>query len=56
MPNAGDELHHMGWNSCSSCFNDPTKSRNKLILPGIASSRIHVVDTSSERAPKLHKV
>lgn len=56
MPYVGDELHHMGWNSCSSCFNDPTKSRNKLILPGIASSRIYVVDTSNERAPKLHKV
>ena len=20
MPNAGDELHHFGWNACSSCF------------------------------------
>ena len=19
MPNAGDELHHFGWNACSSC-------------------------------------
>ena len=20
MPGIGDELHHMGWNACSSCF------------------------------------
>ena len=20
MPNAGDELHHFGWNACSSCI------------------------------------
>ena len=20
MPNAGDELHHFGWNACSSCL------------------------------------
>ncbi|XP_030879267.1 methanethiol oxidase-like, partial [Leptonychotes weddellii] len=56
MPNLKDELHHSGWNTCSSCFGDSTKSRNKLILPCLVSSRIYVVDVGSDpRAPKLHK-
>ena len=25
MPGIGDELHHMGWNACSSCHDDATK-------------------------------
>ncbi|XP_062961701.1 methanethiol oxidase isoform X3 [Cynocephalus volans] len=57
MPNLKDELHHSGWNTCSSCFGDSTKSRTKLVLPGLMSSRIYVVDVGSDpRAPKLHKV
>ncbi|XP_077176988.1 methanethiol oxidase-like [Paroedura picta] len=57
MPYVNDELHHFGWNACSSCFGDPTKKRNRLILPGFSSSRIYVVDTETdERAPRLHKV
>uniref|UniRef100_A0ACB8G8P4 Methanethiol oxidase n=1 Tax=Sphaerodactylus townsendi TaxID=933632 RepID=A0ACB8G8P4_9SAUR len=57
MPNVNDELHHTGWNACSSCFGDATKKRNRLILPCLISSRIYVVDTGTEpRAPKLHKV
>src|SRR5215467_12430092 len=27
MPNAGDELHHFGWNACSSCHDDESKAR-----------------------------
>src|SRR5205807_6547092 len=56
MPNVGDELHHFGWNACSSCHEDESKARNFLILPGNLSSRFHIVDVSDERAPKLHKV
>ncbi len=56
MPNVGDELHHFGWNACSSCHTDESKSRSFLIIPGNLSSRIHIVDVSDERAPKLHKV
>ncbi len=56
MPNVGDELHHSGWNACSSCHGDGSKARRYLILPGFRSSRIHIVDTSDERAPRLHKV
>jgi selenium-binding protein 1 len=56
MPNLGDELHHFGWNACSSCHHDEGKERRFLIVPGNASSRIHIIDTADERAPKLHKV
>ncbi|CAH1712963.1 hypothetical protein AGLY_000499 [Aphis glycines] len=53
--NFGDELHHFGWNTCSSCYDDCTKSRNKVILPSLGSDRIYVLDVTNEKAPKLHK-
>ncbi|NWI13245.1 SBP1A oxidase, partial [Crypturellus soui] len=57
MPNVGDELHHSGWNACSSCFGDSSKARDRLILPSLISSRIYVVDVGTDlRAPRLHKV
>jgi len=56
VPNLGDELHHFGWNACSSCHSDESKSRRFLIVPGTGSSRIHIIDTGDERAPKIHKV
>jgi selenium-binding protein 1 len=56
MPNVGDELHHFGWNACSSCHGDPTRSRRFLVLPGFGSGRLHIVDTANPRAPSLHKV
>jgi len=53
----GDEIHHSGWNSCSSCFGDKTKRRNKMILPCLTSDNIYVVDTGTNaRAPSIHKV
>lgn len=55
MPNVGDELHHFGWNSCSSCHGQQ-KGRRYIVLPGITSGRIHIVDTVDERNPKLKKV
>jgi selenium-binding protein 1 len=54
MPNVGDELHHFGWNACASC--EGHCERRYLILPGVLSSRIHVVDTMNPRAPRMHKV
>jgi selenium-binding protein 1 len=49
MPNAGDELHHFGWNACSACLcpyaPHPHMERRYLIVPGINSSRIHILDT-----------
>jgi len=57
MPGIGDELHHMGWNACSSCFDDGSMSRKYLILPGVRSNNLHIVDTATDpRAPRLHKV
>jgi selenium-binding protein 1 len=57
MPYVGDELHHSGWNSCSSCFGDPSKSRNRLILPALGSDRIYIIDVASDpRAPRFFKV
>ena len=61
MPNAGDELHHFGWNACSSCLcpysPHPHMERRYLIVPGMRSSRIHVVDTKPDpRQPKIVKV
>ena len=61
MPNAGDELHHFGWNACSSClcpYNPhPHIERRYLVVPGIRSSRIHIIDTKPDpRKPKIVKV
>ena len=56
MPNTGDELHHFGWNACSSCHGDESRMRRYLVVPGLASSRIHILDAADPRAPKLHKV
>jgi len=55
MPNAGDELHHYGWNRCSSACHGPDRSH--LIVPGFRSSRIHIVDVAGDpRKPRIEKV
>jgi methanethiol oxidase len=54
MPTAGDELHHFGWNACGSCHGE--RQRRYLVIPGLVSGRIHIVDTENPREPKLHKV
>jgi methanethiol oxidase len=54
MPTAGDELHHFGWNACASCHGK--RARRYLVIPGLLSSRIHIVDTATPNAPKMHKV
>lgn len=47
----------MGWNACSSCFDDGSMSRSHLLVPGVRSSNIHVVDTATDPyAPRLSKV
>ena len=61
MPNVGDELHHFGWNACSSCLcpyaPHPHIERRYLVVPGIRSSRIHIIDTKPDpRKPKIVKV
>lgn len=56
MPHTGDELHHFGWNACSSCHGDPDRSRRFLVVPGLRSGRIHILDGANPKAPRLHKV
>jgi len=61
MPNAGDELHHFGWNACSSALcpyaAHPHVERRYLVVPGLRSSRIHILDTKpNPRKPKIVKV
>lgn len=55
MPNVGDELHHSGWNICSSCYDSP-KKRDTLVLPGLISDRVYFIDVSEEKKPKIKKV
>ena len=55
MPNVGDELHHFGWNRCSSACHGPDRSH--LIVPGFRSSRIHVVNVADDpRRPTIERV
>jgi methanethiol oxidase len=55
MPNVGDELHHFGWNRCSSACHGPDRSH--LIVPGFRSSRLHVVNVADDpREPRIEKV
>ena len=55
MPNVGDELHHFGWNRCSSACHGPDRSH--LIVPAFRSSRIHVVNVADDpRRPTIEQV
>ena len=61
MPNKGDEFHHFGWNACSSSLSPLTGhaflERRYLIIPGIRSSRIYIVDTKPDPTKaKIHKI
>ena len=61
MPNRGDEFHHFGWNACSSALSPMSGhaflQRRYLIIPGIRSSRIYIVDTRPDaRQPKIVKI
>ena len=55
MPNVGDELHHYGWQVCSSACHT-TIQREHMIVPGFRSSRIHIVNVSDPRRPQIAKV
>src|SRR5256712_4917136 len=57
---SGDELHHFGWNGCSSSLcphaAHPHGERRYLLAPGIRSSRIYVIDTKPDpRSPRIVK-
>ena len=63
LPTRGDELHHFGWNACSSALlhaghdhGPDGLQRRYLLLPGLRSSNIHVYDTHPDPAsPALVK-
>ncbi|MFZ1018406.1 MAG: selenium-binding protein SBP56-related protein, partial [Candidatus Cybelea sp.] len=61
LPNTGDELHHFGWNACSAALcpfaPHPHVERRYLIVPGLRSSRIYVIDTKPNPAqPRISKI
>jgi selenium-binding protein 1 len=60
MTQAGDELHHFGWNACSSMLcpsaAHPHVERRYLIVPALGSSRVYVIDTKPDPSrPKIVK-
>jgi len=59
LPKPGDELHHFGWNACSSMlcpYGNPTLERRYLIVPGLRSSNIYILDTKPDsKHPRLVK-
>jgi methanethiol oxidase len=59
LPGAGNELHHFGWNACSSalCHEGHAQhglERRYLLVPGFRSSRTFVLDTKPDpRQPEV---
>jgi selenium-binding protein 1 len=61
MTKAGDELHHFGWNACSSALcpyaPHPHIERRYFIVPGLRSSRIYILDIKpNPRQPEIVRV
>lgn len=58
----GMEMHHSGWNTCSSCHGKKCSGENmpvrdKLVLPCLNSNYVYVVDTGKNpRAPEISKI
>jgi selenium-binding protein 1 len=60
LPYQDDELHHFGWNACSSALcpfaPHPHLERRYLIVPTLRTSRIYVIDTKPDPYhPQLSK-
>jgi selenium-binding protein 1 len=61
LPTAGNELHHFGWNACSSALchqghgdHGQPLERRYLIVSGLRSSRVYVMDTTPDlRSPQV---
>jgi selenium-binding protein 1 len=59
LPTGGNELHHFGWNACSSALCHKGHShagleRRYLVVPGLRSSRTYVMDTKPDpREPRV---
>ena len=56
MPNVGDELHGGGGNACSSCHGKPDAHRRYLIVPGLATGNLHILDVANPAEAKITKV
>ena len=61
LPHRGDELHHFGWNACSSALHPggghDHGGRRYLVVPGIRSSRVSILDIEPDpAAPAVVKV
>ena len=61
LPHLGDELHHFGWNACSSALHPggghDHGGRRYLVVPGIRSSRVNILDTEPDPgSPAVIKV
>src|SRR6478752_829627 len=54
LPTSGNELHHFGWNACSSALcheghgQHEALERRYLLVPGLRSSRTYVLDTKPD--------
>lgn len=46
LPNIGDEVHHFGYNA----------TRTKIILPGLFSSRMHIVNLDNPKEPYIESI
>ena len=46
LPNIGDEVHHFGYNA----------DRSKIILPGLYSSRMHIVNLDDPKKPFIESI
>lgn len=60
LPHLRDELHHYGWNACSSALcpyaPHPHLERRYLVVPGMRSSRIYIMDIRPDPArPRIIK-
>lgn len=57
VPYVGDELHHFGWQVCSSACHTTSLERRYLVVPGFRSSRLYVVDVGTDpQRPAIAKV
>src|SRR5947208_8673737 len=53
VPGVGNELHHFGWNACSSALKHEGHSmdglaRSYLLVPGLRTSSLYVLDTTTD--------
>uniref|UniRef100_A0A914C719 Methanethiol oxidase n=2 Tax=Acrobeloides nanus TaxID=290746 RepID=A0A914C719_9BILA len=56
VPYKLDEVHHLGWNACSSCYGNPLASRRYLVMPCLNSSRVYIVDTKDPTNLTIKKI